>query len=64
MRTRPTPWLALCLALLVASTAARVVERSDLSIEPSRTKRAHLTTEQRARLDALFQVDVHAVIEY
>ncbi len=64
MRTRPTPWLALGLALLVASTAARVVEHSDLSIEPSRTKRAHLTAEQRERLDALFEGDHHASIEY
>ena len=56
MRTRPTPWLALGLALLVASTAARVVEQSGPSIEPSRTKRAHLSAEQRERLTALLDV--------
>jgi len=64
VRTRPTPWLALGLALLVASTAARVVEQSGPSIEPSRTKRAHLSAEQRERLTALLDGDTHASIEY
>ncbi|MCH2105863.1 MAG: hypothetical protein MK291_04400, partial [Planctomycetes bacterium] len=64
MRTRPTPWLALGLALLVASTAAQVVERAGPSLEPARTKRAHLSSEQRQRLAALLDGRAHASIEY
>ena len=64
MRKPPIPWLALGLAVLITSTVARIVERSAISIEPSRTKRAHLSAEQEERLDALLGGDVHASIEY
>ena len=64
MRTRSTPWLALALALLVASTAARVVERAGPSIELAETKRAHIDAGQRERLAALLDSGGQASIEY
>lgn len=64
MRTRPFPWLSLALALTAASTAARIVDRPTLSIEPARTQRAHLSATQHARLDSLLNRDSHAAIEY
>jgi hypothetical protein len=64
VRTRPIPWLALGLAFLAASTAARIVELPTLSLELSRSQHAHLTPAQDARLAALLSGDTHASIEY
>jgi hypothetical protein len=61
---QPTPWLALGLAFLAVSTAARIVDTPALSIEPARSKRAHLDPEASARLESLLSTDLHATIEY
>ena len=61
---RPTPWLALGLAFLAVSAAARIVDTPALSIEPARSMRAHLDSKASARLENLLGEELHAKIEY
>jgi hypothetical protein len=59
-----TPWLALGLAFLAVSAATRIVDLPALSIEPARSKVAHLDADASARLESLLTGDLHATIEY